>query len=125
MGWGREVDFSTTRNEAEVGDLVAKSDIPQTYQRYTTTAIKCLKFWMQKGDVVFVSKGNRYLRAVGIVRGPYEYRPDSEIGYSQFRGVDWLATDLDYPVSRVLKDKQFSQQTIYKLDKTDILPDLF
>ena len=125
LDWGRKVDFSIAQNEAAISELVAKSKIPESYKPYTITAVQRLKFGIKEGDVVFVAKGNQHLRAVGIVRGPYEYRPDSETGYAQFRRVDWLATDLNYPVSQVLKGKLFPKRAIEKLKKTDILPGLF
>jgi len=43
---------------------------------------------------------------------------------SQFRKVDWLLKDVQIPVEK-LYNKQFSQQTIYKLNKSEIKEEFF
>jgi len=60
---------------------------------------------MKKEDLVFVSKGNRALRAIGKVVGNYYFDKDSPIDYSHFRKVEWIFTDIDIPVEKMHQDR--------------------
>lgn len=61
---------------------------------------------MNKGDlVVFPHRQERKIH-LGIVAGPYEYRPGGEAGYPQVRKVKWLKT-----VERTL----FTQGALYEI----------
>jgi 5-methylcytosine-specific restriction protein B len=75
---------------------------------------------MKIGDIVFISKGNFLIDAIGIISGEYEYNPNvPEVEYVHFRSIDWVVKDMNISVERFLK-KNFSQQTIYYLNKNDV-----
>lgn len=126
LGYGYDIDFSGVQNE---------DDIIQKYEnnRYTieknndyrVTAIKIFLLWLKKGDIVFISNGNKKLRAVGKVKSDrYIYKKDSSINYSQFREVEWLLKDVDIPIESFYY-KKFSQQTIYKMFSAKVDTSLF
>jgi len=125
IGYGEDYDFSSSLKEDEVLEAFRNNENEEaTNNSYGVIAIKCLKFWMKKGDVVFASNGNREVRAIGIIDGEYEFRKESDIRFHQFRPVKWIYTDLNLPVQDVYS-KFFSQQTIYGLYSNLIKKDFF
>jgi 5-methylcytosine-specific restriction endonuclease McrBC GTP-binding regulatory subunit McrB len=94
---------------------------------FNIDAIDRLALWIKKGDVVFVSHGNHFLKAIGIIEGEYEYKSSAELpfqGYNHFRKVKWLVLDAMIPVKQVYY-ANFSQQSIYTLWKDKIKTDFF
>lgn len=125
IGYGDDHDFSNTHVEADVlEEFKIKEGEQVTNNSYGVIAIKCLKFWTKTGDVVLVSSGNKKIRAIGIVEGEYEFKSVPEIGYRHFRKVKWLYTDLNLPVQSVY-ERNFSQPTIYQMDRAKIKLDFF
>jgi len=119
LGWGGDVDYSTKNTEEKIREAYL-AQYPQD-SKFGSAAIIRLKVWMQKGDIILVSAGNRKVRAIARVVGDYEYIPDTPIRYSHFRKVEWLLKDVNIPVQQLLRDKAFSQQTIYLFDQKDLL----
>lgn len=113
LGWGDQIDFSEAKTEREIKERFQLSGITTTFD---VGAIKYFKLHMKKGDLVFVSKGNFSLAAIGIVEGDYFFDKNTPIAYSQFRKVKWLYKNLDIPVKDFYQ-KNFSQMAIYQLDK--------
>ena len=116
LGWGGANDF-TGKTEHEIQLMV-----PAELEVYEARAVNYFIHYLKKGDYVVVSYGNLRFRAVGKVVGDYEYRGVEGLEIrevKQFRNVQWLLKDVDIPVER-LYNKQFSQQTIYKLNKSEI-----
>ena len=75
---------------------------------------------VQVGDLIVVTKGLKLFRAIGEVIGDYEYAPREEGEYCHRRRVRWLWDDpLGVPFEEI-KDKQFSQETIYPLRRSDL-----
>lgn len=75
---------------------------------------------VQLNDLIIVSKGNRLIRAVGEITGPYEYAPRPEGDFVHRRPVRWLWSDRDgLPVEEIL-NKRVSQMSIYRLAEADI-----
>ena len=71
---------------------------------------------LKVGDILIVSKGNKFFRAIGVVKGEYEYHPHPE-RYNHRRSVNWIWVDNNgVPASDII-DKNFSQKTVYKLAK--------
>ena len=69
------------------------------------------------GDNLVVSKGNCQFRAIGEVRGDYEYSRRENGHYSHRRLVQWLWIDRDgVPVDEI-HDRNFTRKTIYGLEK--------
>ena len=71
------------------------------------------------GDLVVVSDGNYKFRAIGRVTGEYLYNPD--LAYPQTRAMEWLRVfDESQPKERLLRNKNFSQLTLYKFQHEDL-----
>lgn len=71
--------------------------------------------WVKPGDLIIVSKGTGLLRAIGEVKGGYEYHPRPEGGYAHRRKVRWLWVDrAGVPVSEIYQ-RNFTMRTIYLL----------
>lgn len=75
---------------------------------------------IKKGDFVFVSNGNRKIKALGQVTGDFR-EEDTEIGYRNYRDVKWIIKDLDVSTDRLF-DSYFSQMSFYSLDNN--MPDI-
>ena len=113
LGWGDQVDFTETKTER---DIKERFQIAKISPKFGLTAIKFLKLNIQQDDIVFVSKGNSTLAAIGVIDGDYYFDKNAPIAYSQFRKVKWLYTDLNIYVKDFYQ-KSFSQMSIYQLDK--------
>lgn len=116
-GWGGDNDFSNVKNRNEIQQRLTESGMQLKPMDFNISAIERFALWMRKGDVVFVSHGNKKLKAIGVITGDYEYRSneDSPIpGYNHFRKVEWKILDAKIPVNKVY-EKNFSQQSIYEL----------
>lgn len=74
---------------------------------------------LKDGDLVMISQGNLKVRAIGRVKGGYEFKDDADIRYTHFRPVEWLLTDVSIPVEQI-QDKIFSQQTLYELNQNNL-----
>ncbi|MGL5098659.1 MAG: AAA family ATPase, partial [Fusobacteriaceae bacterium] len=111
LGWGGDTDYSQCKTFEETKEkyLMANNEFNQRRVSF----VNDFKNKIQKGDIVFISSGNYKIRAIGKVTGEYEYKPDSNIGYSHIRKVEWLYEG-EIPVEQ-LYSKNFMQQTLYKL----------
>ena len=76
--------------------------------------------WMEKGDVVVVSKGNSKFRAIGEVTGDYEYAPRESGVYSHRRKVDWLWVDQAGAPVEDIYSKGFSMRAVYLLTRAEL-----
>ncbi|MDD2239573.1 MAG: AAA family ATPase [Kiritimatiellae bacterium] len=127
-GYGRDKDFSTCASKDAIAEILKKEVwLPNERPAYHITSIDMLKNQMREGDLVVVSDGNRKFRAIGRVSGPYSYKADGY--YTQTRPVEWLRVfEESLPSERILKDRQFSQQTLYSIDpealRRDALQDI-
>lgn len=78
---------------------------------------------MKIGDTILVTKGNKAgVRAVGIVRGNYEYMPIRESKgkiYPHGRKVEWIwhNNDVPIPVKEIVNDSGIVQPTIYNITR--------
>lgn len=120
LGWGEDVDFSSCKDKQDIRKLY-QSELPDE-NIYGVEFVERFKHWMKPGDVVVISYGNKKARAIGKITGEYSYKAESPIAYSQFRSVQWLYTDTEasLPVQSILREKVFSQQTVYMFNNHDI-----
>jgi hypothetical protein len=120
LGWGDEVDFSICTNKQEIKNAFLNK-YPDG-RIFAIEAMERFKHWMDIGDIVVISSGNNWVRAIGKVTGEYIFDPDRFEGYKHFREVEWLLVDTInmIPVERILKAKIFSQQSIYKFYDQDL-----
>ena len=119
LGYGDEHDFTGLDEEqitARCNELGKESFSGQALNRFI--------HYLKPGNYVLVSNGNRYIRAIGRVTGPYHYNPNTSIRYRHFRPVEWLVADEEIPITE-LYDRSLSQQTLYKLDEDGIKKEFF
>ncbi|RYE59443.1 MAG: hypothetical protein EOP48_00835 [Sphingobacteriales bacterium] len=119
LGWGDEYDYSGM-SEREVGQATKDYGLND----FESRAIKAFIHDISIDNYVVISFGNYFFRAIGKVEGEYEFKDDSPIRYHHFRKVRWLLTDVQIPVSQIY-DRNFSQQSIYKLNTGLIKKDFF
>ena len=99
----KDVDFSDCKTSQEFKD---KDD------SWGATALERFINWMDVGDIIIVSNGNKNFRAIAQVTGNYYYDRTTPIRYSHFRKVKWLYKGEDIYYSKI-NNKVFSQQSIY------------
>ena len=99
----KDVDFS---------DCKTSQDFKDKDDSWGATALERFVNWMDIGDIIIVSNGNRNFRAIAQVTGDYYYDRTTPIRYSHFRKVEWLYKGEDIYYSKI-NNKVFSQQSIY------------
>lgn len=118
LGWGDANDF-TNLKESEIQQMV-----PGQLEKFAAQSVNYFIHYIKPGDYVVVTYGNLQFRAIGKVTGTYEYKNVSGLNVHQFRKVEWLLKDVELPYEEVY-NKQFSQQSIYRLDKREIKKEFF
>ncbi|WP_245415086.1 AAA family ATPase [Aureimonas flava] len=94
-----------------------KIEGPVTLQSGQVSITDTFRNRLKPGDIIVVSKGNRLIRAIGEVTGPYEYHPRPEGNYGHRRAVRWLWHDAaGVPVTEVY-DGNFTMRSLYGLRK--------
>ena len=115
LGFGEDIDFSGVKNRNDIRERYKKNGIEiSSPMDFNISSIERLVLWMEKGQLVFISNGNKRLRAIGVVSGGYYCDNTTPIRYSQFREVEWLYTDIDLPIKQIY-GSYFSQQSIYQM----------
>lgn len=119
LGW-KDVDFS---------DCKTSQDFKDRDDSWGATALERFVKWMDIGDIIIISNGNRNFRAIAQVKSDYFYDKNTPISHTHFRKVEWLYKGEDIHYSKI-NDKIFSQQSIYgyfspsKKGQQDYNPDL-
>lgn len=94
-----------------------KIEGPVTLQSGQVSITDTFRNRLKSGDIIIVSKGNRLVRAIGEVTGPYEYHPRPEGNFGHRRSVRWLWHDAaGVPVTEIY-DGNFTMRSIYGLKK--------
>lgn len=127
IGWGEDVDYTGVKNRKDIIKRYKDAGFEVSKMDFNINAMERLICWFKKGDIVFVSHGNKFLKAVGIIEGDYEYKKSSSLpfqGYNHFRKVKWLITDARIPVKQVYY-ANFSQQSIYTMWNHRVKTDFF
>ena len=99
----KDVDFS---------DCKTSQDFKDKDDSWGATALERFINWMDVGDIIIISNGNKKFRAIAQVTGNYYYDRTTPIRYSHFRKVEWLYKGEDIYYSKI-NNKVFSQQSIY------------
>ncbi len=102
LGW-KDVDFSSCKTSQDFKDLD---------DSWGATALERFVKWMDIGDIIIISNGNRNFRAIAQVKSDYIYDKNTPISHTHFRKVEWLYKGEDIHYSKI-NDKIFSQQSIY------------
>ena len=119
LGW-KNFDFSSCKSS---------QNFKEHDDTWGATALERFVKWMDIGDIIIISNGNRNFRAIAQVKSDYIYDPNTPISHTHFRKVDWLYVGEDIHYSKI-NDKLFSQQSIYgyfytaKKGQPDYNPDL-
>lgn len=115
LGWGQDVDFSGCKTKSEI-TAKYRAKYPEG-PPFNIDAINRFEITMKTGDLVFISQGNNYIRAIAKVTSEYYFDDKTDIQFYQFRKVQWLIKDVKIPVQQLLRDKRIHQQAIYKFEK--------
>ena len=110
LGRGDANNF-TGLSETDIQQMV-----PGQLEKFSAQALNYFIHYAKVGDYVIVSYGNLQFRAIGKITGNYEFKNVEGLQVHQFRKVEWLWTGVELPYEEIY-DRQFSQQSIYKLDK--------
>ena len=119
LGW-KDIDFSNCKTSQDFKNLD---------DSWGATALERFVKWMDIGDIIIISNGNRNFRAIAQVKSDYIYDKNTPISHTHFRKVEWLYKGEDIHYSKI-NDKIFSQQSIYgyfspsKKGQPDYNPDL-
>lgn len=123
-GAGRGKDFTKDKTAEDIRKALEKEDWTNraTTLRHHIGQIQALRNEMRTGDIVVVSYGNHYFRAIGRVTGDYRFNRDYV--YPQTRPVKWLRVfEEAQPKERLLRGKAFVQLTLYSLSAEDLKMD--
>lgn len=122
LGWGDDKDFTALKGIKDWKPFrdKFKQDYPELVaeSKYVIQAVFIFQN-MKVGDIVFITKGNNIIDAIGVITGEYFYDDSKEIDNYQFRNVKWLATDLNASPDVFIR-KKISQQTIYEFYNNDV-----
>ena len=118
LGWGDANDF-TGLSENDIQQIV-----PNKLEKFAAQAVNYFIHYIKPGDYIIVTYGNLQFRAIGKVSDNYEYKNVVGLNVHQFRKVEWLLKNVELPYED-LYNKQFSQQSIYRLNKQQIKKDFF
>lgn len=98
--------------DADFSQCKTREDFQKIDNTWGGTALERFIKWMDIGDIIIISNGNRNFRAIAQVKSDYIYDPNTQISYSHFRKVEWLYVGDDIHYSKI-NEKMFSQQSIY------------
>lgn len=121
LSW-EDIDWSDPKYDSAEEILKAceahgKIEGPVTLQSGQVSITDTFRNRLKTGDIIVVSKGNRLVRAIGAVTGPYEYHPRPEGNYGHRRAVRWLWHDAaGVPVTEIY-DGNFTMRSLYSLRK--------
>ena len=102
LGFGGGLDYSG-KSEADIRKIGAQEGLGA----YDVTAMNLFVNHLKEGSFVVVSNGNRYVRAIGKVTGPYEFKEQSPFPnnphWNHFRQVEWLIRWKGHPLWRAVQ----------------------
>lgn len=130
LGWGGDIDWAPYSTYESIHERW-NQDHPETNGN-DANIIQTARFRadMREGDIIIVSHGNKLIRAIGVVAGPYRYEPSGTRDYSHRRDVEWLKVfrePIDYSVIYDVPFIQWScyllkEQHLNKIALTNLLP---
>lgn len=119
LGYGGEIDYQSCMNLIDVRNELEQQDDAEGRSKFVEEAVHRFKNRLALNDIVIVSDGNHYIKAIGKVIGDYYFDNTTDIRYNHFRKVEWLYTGDRISVKQLSK-KIFSQQSIYELKKANL-----
>lgn len=118
LGYGDDIDFSDCTDEAAIREHLGKEapDIKKLDSH--VWFVNFFKHELKIGDIIVVSSGSKSFRGIAEVTGEYEFVEDAP--FHQMRPVKWLAVfEPSKPVGDIF-NKDFSMQTLYKLNPSGL-----
>lgn len=113
LGYGRGLDYSAdTSREAVIRRLRGKDPSISEFDANIKT-VHPFRNEMKPGDLIVVSDGNHFFRAVGRVIGDYKFLPRES--YQQCRPVEWLLVLPESQPWEIAFKKSFVQLTLYRV----------
>lgn len=113
LGYGQELDYSGCDDRKAVKSKLQEIQPEIKENDYNITSVDNFKNHIKTGDLIIVSSGNLYFRAIGKVVGEYQYLEGDR--YNQIRSVEWLVVyDENQPHEKIINNR-FSQMTLYHL----------
>lgn len=118
LGHGGNVDYTDCTNVDSILQrlVVEAPKIPNP--GYSANVLHRFKHDIEIGDLIFVSNGNKFFRAIAEVTGEYEYVEDAP--FHHMRGVRWLAILDDKYSTTELYGIAVVQGSLYRL-KSDAI----
>jgi 5-methylcytosine-specific restriction protein B len=118
LGYGASIDFTGSDSFQAVTDRFNTEKKESKESDFAVTAVHYLKNEMRKGDLVLISDGNNWFRAIAEVTGPYSFDPRGV--YDQKREVRWLWSSKESLPIEMIFSKRLSQMTIYLMDQNAV-----
>lgn len=115
LSWGGEIDWSTFESYDAIHERW-NQDHPGTNGN-DANIVQTSRFRadMKEGDIIVVSHGNKLIRAIGVVTGPYRYESSGTRDYSHRREVEWLKVFREPIDHSAIYDVPFIQWSCYLL----------
>ncbi|MCP1399477.1 hypothetical protein CON42_11955 [Bacillus thuringiensis] len=120
IGFGDNLNFSKCNTKDDIKELVEKDYKGKDKKSTVLNNINRFKHSVEIGDIVVISYGNSYIRAVGRITGEYEYKENTGIRYHHFRSVEWLYKGKLVPVEEILINGEFTMQSLYNIRKENL-----
>jgi 5-methylcytosine-specific restriction protein B len=113
IGWGDDTDFSDCKTLDDIVSLLKQESPDLETVKSQASFVHRLKHELKVGDIIIVSDGNRFFRAIAEVTGEYEFDEDGP--FHQSRPVKWLAVfEGKRPVSEI-NPKDFTMKSLHAL----------
>lgn len=115
LGWGGDIDWTPYESYEAIHERW-NEDHPGTNGN-DANIIQTSRFRadMEEGDIIVVTHGNKLIRAIGVVTGPYRFEPGDTRDYNHRRDVDWLKVFREPIDHAVIYDVPFIQWSCYLL----------
>lgn len=115
LGWGGEIDWSPYDSYEAIHECWNEDHPGTNGNDANIIQISRFRADMKEGDVVVVTHGNKLIRAIGVVTGPYRFEPSGTRDYNHRRNVDWLKVFREPIDHTVIYDVPFIQWSCYLL----------
>jgi 5-methylcytosine-specific restriction protein B len=118
LGWGEDIDFSGCDSRASVQQTI-EAQRPQIDRKDSVLSfVNLFKNEIKLGDLIVVTNGNKWVRAVAEVVGDYEFVEDAP--FQQMRKVRWLGVFEPNKPSAELYEKEVGMSSLYRLNPNHI-----
>lgn len=122
LGWGGDIDWSDKRFDewAAIKERWREDHPDASSNDPNISQMVTFRINMQVGSLVVISDGNRKFRAIGEIKGPYQFVAGPNGEYNHRRSVRWLwHGDKSLP-RELVYEKELSQVSAYQLNSRNI-----